>query len=72
MTTRDRKRIVRELTAGLRETLTKNAGLMPDNWNGLHVRAFAEIVIRRNNDHPSVKAAAREMRRSDAFWRLDY
>ena len=72
MTTSDRKRIARELAAGLRATLLKNAGLMPDNWTGLHIRAFAEIVIRRNNDHPAVKAAGRKMRKSNAFWKLDY
>ena len=72
MTTKDRKRIARELAAGLRVTLIKNAGLMPDSWDGRHVRAFAGIVIERSNDHPAIKAAARAMRKSNAFWRLDY
>jgi len=72
MTTTQRRRIARELTAELRQTLLKNCGRMPDTWDGRHVRAFAGMALRRFNNHPAVDKAEREIRRSDVLYSLSY
>jgi len=72
MKTSEQARIVEEFTANLRQTLLNNVGTMPENWNGCHIRAFAEIVLRRWNNTPRVKFAEKQIRKSDTLYSLNY
>ena len=63
MTKKDQQRIAREFCSSFRERMMGLVGLFPANWDGMHVRALAQLLVEHNL--PDIGAARRDIRRSD-------
>jgi hypothetical protein len=64
------ERIVTEYCDSLKEQLMRNIKHFESDWNGLHIRVLAGMITDIKNDHPSVKKAERQIRKSMTYYQL--